>query len=158
MSKDLVIAVKSVETRKFVGAVTRVEFKKCKDLGGKCGSIFTWATNPKKALRFHNQLNATEVCVWLCSSDNYVFNKEGYELVIITYDRLIEIYESSKKLEQTKQEATKVDEKNKKALEIIKKTWGSRILNDLQSGFVLGSPYAVLPQKEETELLKEMLK
>lgn len=100
MIRDLVIGVKDIETRNFVGAITRVEFKKCKDLGGKCGSFFTWSPNPKKALRFKNQLNATEVCVWLCACDNFVFNKEGYELVITTYDHLIEIYENSRKLKK----------------------------------------------------------
>lgn len=78
----------------------------------------------------------------------------GYaaEDVIECIDALVENYES--RITEADGYATRYSE----ALEIIKKTWGSRILNDLQSGFVLGSPYAILPPKEEHELLKEILK
>lgn len=48
--------------------------------------------------------------------------------------------------------------KELKALEIIKETWGGSILSDIKTGYVFGSPYIKLPNKEKIDLLKGVLK
>lgn len=47
--------------------------------------------------------------------------------------------------------------KELKALETIKETWGGSILSDIKAGYVFGSPYVKLPNKEKIDLLKEVL-
>ena len=55
------------------------------------------------------------------------------------------------------EEDIKIIEKELKALEIIKETWGDSILCDIEKGFILGCPYTKLPDKEKCDLLKEVL-
>lgn len=52
---------------------------------------------------------------------------------------------------------TELVRKGLKALEVIKETWGDSILCDIEKGFILGCPYTKLPNKEDYDLLKEVL-
>ena len=129
--KDLVIAVRNTKTRNFVGAITKVEFK---NVDGKCNSFITWSGNPRKALRLTYQINATQICVWICSGENHIFGEQDQELVITTYDHLIETYESSKKLEQIRQKAIKRAEKGDISSKTLKEIYGNDLIDKLEKG------------------------
>ena len=152
ISKDIVIGVKNIKTREFVGAITKVEFK---NVDGKCKANLTWNTDPRKALKFKYQINTEMVCLWICSSDNEVFGNHDLELVIVSYDHLVELYKSSKEREQIRQKAIKRAEKGDISSKTLKEIYGNDLIDKLEkgqkSGIYIVNDYLIT---KETHIIK----